>query len=250
MLRENFKSPVLFIVLLVCVFAAETLIFYYTDVTPSMKPAAVEKKVHIKLSSVTPTPPKPVCDCQQKPEPRVEKPKPKPRPKPKPVVKPKPKPKPKPVPKPKVAEKKTVPKPPEPVPPKPIVPAPVKRVQKAEARPAAKPLVSAQNVDTEKMDKIKADYLKEVREEIERSKYYPRSARKLRQTGIVEVEFVILKDGSIEKITVVSPCRHRRLNRAAVKTVEKIGRFKPLPDAFKRSDLVLKVPISYTLNSR
>ncbi len=105
------KKPYLFISILVSVFAAETLIFYYTRIeAPSLKPAAQERRVRINLASVKPAPPEPVCRCSEKvePEPKPKqkpKPKPKPKPKSKQIVKPKPAPKPKPVPKPKPLKK-------------------------------------------------------------------------------------------------------------------------------------------------
>ncbi|WP_457599284.1 energy transducer TonB [Hydrogenimonas sp.] len=86
-----------------------------------------------------------------------------------------------------------------------------------------------------------------MREEIELHKYYPRSAKKLHQTGIVEVVFLIRKDGTIEGLKVSTPCRYRRLNKAALKTVEKIGGFDPLPDVFESDTLTLKIPINFVL---
>ncbi len=260
--RKEMKGPLLFIVLLLSVFAAEVTIFYYTKVEPSMTPAVEEKKVYIKLSSVKPAPPpKPVCNCSAQPKAEPEpKPVQKPKPKPKPLVKPKPKPKPKPVVKPKpkpkpqtkqkpqqkVVEKQKIQEPIK----KPVLKEPAKIAQNVVHKAAAKPVASAQRVDTKKIEREKAEYLKAVREEIERNKYYPRIARKLHQTGIVEVEFVIRKDGRIEKISVITPCRHSRLNKAAVKTLEKIGSFKPLPAVFDSERLVLKVPINYKLKAR
>lgn len=257
------KKPYLFVSLLVAVFAAETLVFYYTRIeTPSLTPAVEEKRVYIKLSSLKPAPPpEPVCRCaeQPRPEPPV-RPKPviKPKPKPKPVVKPKqkPKPKPKPVVKPKPKpvtkpeqkpQKEKVAKQPKPAPQKVAAAKTPKPVVKA---PASKPNVSAQKVEKEKIEKIKAAYLMAVREKIERNKYYPRSAKKLRQTGTVELKFTILKDGTIGRIAVVSGCRYGRLNKAAVKTLERIGCFAPLPNVFESDQLTLKVPINYKLMNR
>jgi len=45
---------------------------------------------------------------------------------------------------------------------------------------------------------------------------------------------------------VVRKCRHRRLNRAAVKTVTAIGRFAPIP-AQLGTQLHIRVPIRYRL---
>ena len=256
MFDEQMKKPYLFISILVSVFAAETLIFYYTRIeAPSLKPAAQERRVRINLASVKPAPPEPVCRCSEKvePEPKPEqkpKPKPKPKPKSKQIVKPKPAPKPKPVPKPKPL-KKEVAEPPKPVPPSAVPDAPPKEPpRRTLPQPASRPEVSAQKTDSEKIEKIKAAYLISVREKIERNKYYPRSAKKLRQTGKVELKFTILKDGSIKGIEVVSACRYGRLNRAAVKTLERIGKFAPLPDAFDTGEVTVKVPIVYMLKRR
>ncbi len=248
------KKPYLFLSILVSVFAAEALILYNTSIDlPSLKPAVQERRVHLKLASVKHAPPEPVCRCSEKvePEPKPKpKPEPKPKPKPKQIVKPKPAPKPKPVPKPKPL-KKEIPKPPKPAPPSAVHAEPPKEPpRRTLPQPATRPEVSAQKTDNLKIEKIKAAYLISVREKIEKNKYYPRSAKKLRQTGKVELKFTILKDGSIKGVEVVSACRYGRLNRAALKTLERIGNFDPLPDAFETEELTLKVPIDYMLKRR
>jgi protein TonB len=83
---------------------------------------------------------------------------------------------------------------------------------------------------------------------IESRKYYPRRARKMHQTGKVEVAFTIGRNGTITDLRVSDPCRYRSLNKAALKTLKKIGRFKPLPDVFG-DRLVLRIPIRYELKS-
>ncbi len=229
--------PYLFIFMLIAVFAAETIVFHYIHIeTPSFGSGIDEKRVLIKLSSVKPAPSEPVYRCQERPRPELQKktqPKPKHKPNPKPVVKP---------PKREIIKETQ----------KPVVKKTASRqiTNRSLQKPASRPVVSAQNANNDKIDKIKAAYLMAVRRKIERSKYYPRSAKKLRQSGMVEVRFTILKDGSIKSIEVVSACRHSRLNRAAVKTLEKIGSFKPLPDVFDADELTLKVPINYKLKNR
>jgi len=246
---EKLKKPYLFISILISVVAAETLIFLYTRLeTPSLKPAHEEKKVFLKLSSVKPAPkPEPVCHCQEPPKPKPEevKPKPKPieKPKQKPVIKPKPKPKPlkKPKPTPKKMEK-------------PVKKYVEKRVidpvrKSLPPPPAPKPVVAAQSVDKEKIDRIKAEYLASVRRKIEENKYYPRSAKRLRQTGVVEVKFTILKNGRIAALEVIGPCKYGRLNNAAKKTLEKIGKFDPIPEGIDSEEFRLKIPIKYMLKN-
>ncbi len=110
------------------------------------------------------------------------------------------------------------------------------------------PSVTSQRRET--IEREKAAYLQKVRETIERHKYYPRIAKRLRMTGVVEVQLTILKNGRIKAVSVVRPSKHSRLDRAAVKTVEKIGRFAPLPEVFGTDTLTLRVPIRYTLKGR
>jgi len=61
------------------------------------------------------------------------------------------------------------------------------------------------------------------------------------------VAFVILPDGSVKDVKVQSPCRYRKLNKAAVRTLERVGRFPPIPDTLNVSELSICVPIRYTL---
>jgi protein TonB len=69
----------------------------------------------------------------------------------------------------------------------------------------------------------------------------------MRQTGTVEVEFTILSDGTIGSARVIAPCRYRKLNKAALHTLERVGRFPPIPDTLNVSELSICVPIRYTL---
>jgi len=97
-----------------------------------------------------------------------------------------------------------------------------------------------------RIEQAKARYLQKVREKIQAHRYYPRIARKLRQTGRVEVQFVIRKDGRVSSVTLVERCGHRRLDKAARETIERIGRFDPLPKVLG-DRLKVRVPIHYQL---
>jgi len=252
------KRLLLFVIVLIIVTIVEASIIFYTNIEkPSQKAAIESKKISIHLTSYQPTSCKPKIKPIQK---SVTKPKPKIKPKPKPKLKPKPRPKPKPKPKPKLTHK-----------PKAKLKSKYKPVQKKllkqskiekkkkQPKDIVKPQPktvsstpkksnpSAQKVDNTKIDLIKSAYLKEIRQLIEFNKYYPRRAKRMHQTGVVEIEFMILKNGKISNITVLKRCRYKILNRAAKKTLEKIGSFKPLPDAFKSNSLTLRVPINYIL---
>ena len=236
------KRLLLFVIVLIIVTIVEASIIFYTNIEkPSQKAAIESKKISIHLTSYQPTSCKPKIKPIQK---SVAKPKPKINPKPKPKPKPRPKPKPKLTHKPKAKLKSKF---------KPVQKKLLKQSKIVKPQPKTvsstpkKSNPSAQKVDNTKIDLIKSAYLKEIRQLIEFNKYYPRRAKRMHQTGVVEIEFMILKNGKISNITVIKRCSHKILNRAAKKTLEKIGSFKPLPNAFKSDSLTLRVPINYIL---
>jgi len=230
---------IFFIVLIIVSIIEASIIFYASLEKPSQKTAINKKFVSLHLCYAKST--------ASKPKPKQElKPVKKPEPKPKPKLKPKPKPKPKQKLKPKM--KPTLnPKPIQ----KKLVKQPSSTVQKSHLKSIQsapkKSNPSAQKVDRAKMDAIKSAYLKEVRQLIEFNKYYPRRAKRMHRSGVVEIEFTILKNGKISNINILKGCKYSILNRAAKKTLEKIGAFKPLPNAFESDSLTLRIPINYIL---
>jgi len=238
------KNRLFFLAFLILVAALEGAILFYGRFEP-VKATSTPKPRKVAIH---------ICACKVKPEPvppKIQPPKP---PEPKPVVKPKPKPKPKPkkkkkkkkkvkkrpVPKKEVVVQKTPPPPPpKPAPPPPPPPA-----------PAPAPVVQAPPqpvVDMAALERAKANYLAQVRTAIETHKYYPRIARKMHQTGTVEVRFCILSDGTIRHCEVLTPCRYRKLNKAALKTLKRVGRFPPIPKILDVSQMRISVPIRYSL---
>lgn len=91
------------------------------------------------------------------------------------------------------------------------------------------------------------DYKRALEAEIARNKRYPRMARRLGQEGTVEVGFVILRDGQLSDVRVVKGSGHAPLDRAAVDTLERLGRFQPIPPELGRESWNLVVPMSYDL---
>ncbi len=255
-MRQKNKIPSLFISILLILLVIEVSVVYYAPVQKhSQKAAAKSKTISLSLASykkVTQVEPKPV----QKPK-KVQKPLPSP--KQKLIAKPKPKVQVKAKAIAKVEPKKVL----EPVI-EPIVQETQEVVQESSDEsvpPIVEPVSpstpsapseaeqSAQRVELAKIDSIKAAYLKEIRDMIESNKHYPRVARRMHLTGIVKVQFAILKEGTICNIEITQRCKHKRLNRAAKKTLEKIESFKPLPSVFTSGNLVLNVPISYVLTT-
>lgn len=95
--------------------------------------------------------------------------------------------------------------------------------------------------------KVLNEYVLELRKHIESKKHYPRKARRLKQHGLVTIAFKIAKDGSFTDIRITTPSRYNTLNSAAFDLINKISKFKPLPN--EMGDVVqLDIPLRYVLN--
>jgi len=90
-------------------------------------------------------------------------------------------------------------------------------------------------------------YLEGLRRAIAAHKFYPDSARRRGQEGVVRVFFVIEEDGAITGIRVAGSSADPGLDQAAMEAVQRLGRYKPIPPAFDREEWALEVPIRFAL---
>ncbi len=97
-----------------------------------------------------------------------------------------------------------------------------------------------------KKDKAVLDYLKYIKIEFEKNKFYPDRAKKLGIEGIVVLKFTILPDGTIDKKSIqVVEADHPFLAKGAVRIFEKIKKLKkPPPNGEK---MTVEIPIQYIL---
>lgn len=210
--------------------AAFFLFFVFADmlITPPAKEEIVTK---ISLNSVSIVEPQPVVEPTPEPivepQPIIEKPKP---------VKNKPE-------KPKKEHKKPVEK---------IVqkeevaevvaavPPPTKTPPKEE--------VSAPTMNQNQIDTIETKYLAKVRATIEKNKIYPKAAKRLNQTGKVNVNFDILKNGEIRNVKVLGKSSFAKLDEASIELLIKISNFDEIPEELKKSVWNVTIPIDYSIN--
>ncbi len=210
--------------------AAFFLFFVFADmlITPPAKEEIVTK---ISLNSVSIVEPQPVVEPTPEPivepQPVIEKPKP---------VKNKPE-------KPKKEHKKPVEK---------IVqkeevtevvaavPPPTKTPPKEE--------VSAPSINQNQIDTIETKYLAKVRATIEKNKIYPKAAKRLNQTGKVNVNFDILKNGEIRNVKVLGKSSFAKLDEASIELLIKINNFDEIPEELKKSVWNVTIPIDYSIN--
>lgn len=210
--------------------AAFFLFFVFADmlITPPAKEEIVTK---ISLNSVSIVEPQPVVEPTPEPivepQPIIEKPKP---------VKNKPE-------KPKKEHKKPV----------------EKIVQKEEVAevvaavpppPKTEPKeeVSAPTMNQNQIDTIETKYLAKVRATIEKNKIYPKAAKRLNQTGKVNVNFDILKSGEIRNVKVLGKSSFAKLDEASIELLIKISNFDEIPEELKKSVWNVTIPIDYSIN--
>jgi TonB family protein len=94
---------------------------------------------------------------------------------------------------------------------------------------------------------LRERYLYELRLAIDREKKYPLAAKEMQQEGRVEVSFKIAVSGKFEAIQLVGLSPYERLNTAALKLVQGIAEFRPLPEEISGEPLLVKLPIDYVL---
>jgi protein TonB len=93
-------------------------------------------------------------------------------------------------------------------------------------------------------------YLAEFLAALSRYKHYPQSARLRRQEGRVVVALLLAKDGTIKDVQIKEPSRFPLLNRAALRSVRELDRFKPFPAGMDRSAWQLSVPFQYAIRDQ
>ena len=210
--------------------AAFFLFFVFADmlITPPAKEEIVTK---ISLNSVSIVEPQPVVEPTPEPivepQPIIEKPKP---------VKNKPE-------KPKKEHKKPVEK-------------VVQKEEVAEVIAAVPPPtktppkeeVSAPSINQNQIDTIETKYLAKVRATIEKNKIYPKAAKRLNQTGKVNVNFDILKSGEIRNVKVLGKSSFAKLDEASIELLIKISNFDEIPEELKKSVWNVTIPIDYSIN--
>ena len=102
--------------------------------------------------------------------------------------------------------------------------------------------------DTAQEQNIEAEYLTKVKSLIEQNKDYPKTAKRLNQSGKVFVKFVITKDGEIKNCIIEKSSQFESLDKASLEILMKIASFEAIPKELNRSSWEIIVPISYQIN--
>jgi len=93
-------------------------------------------------------------------------------------------------------------------------------------------------------------YQAAVRKLIENHKEYPLMARKARLEGGCLVRCTVARSGKVQRVELVKSAGHVPLDRAALRAVEGAGRFPPVPTELPGDELILDIPIIFSLVSQ
>ncbi|NWF66821.1 MAG: TonB family protein [Campylobacterales bacterium] len=102
-------------------------------------------------------------------------------------------------------------------------------------------------LDEQKKQEILNQYLAQITEYIQKNKTYPNTARRLKQTGVVELHFIIEKNGEIKNLSVKNSSNSSYLDSASIDMIKKIGSFNPIPKELEKNSIEIVVPIEYKL---
>ena len=103
-------------------------------------------------------------------------------------------------------------------------------------------------VDTVEIENIEAEYLSKIRNTIEKNKTYPKTAKRLNQTGKVYISFTISKNGEIKNYRIHKSSNFESLDDASLEILSKIKNFDSIPSELNKESWEITVPIVYKIN--
>lgn len=121
--------------------------------------------------------------------------------------------------------------------------APIQPVQKVSVEQTV-----VKQVDTVEIENIEAEYLSKIRNTIEKNKTYPKTAKRLNQTGKVYITFLVTKDGVIKNCRINKSSNFESLDEASIETLMKIANFEAIPKELNKEFWEITVPIVYQIS--
>jgi len=97
------------------------------------------------------------------------------------------------------------------------------------------------------IEDIENDYLAGLRKAILGQRRYPARARRLRQEGSVQIEFTLMRDGTITGIHLAGSSGYRSLDNSAINALERLKKFRPIPEELQRESWGMSIGLEYQL---
>lgn len=92
-----------------------------------------------------------------------------------------------------------------------------------------------------------AAYLAHLREQIDRQKHYPATARRGRLQGTVRLRCALARSGELIHVVITGTSGYEILDNAAIRAVRGTGRFPEVPAGIDGETLVFDVPVIFRL---
>lgn len=86
-------------------------------------------------------------------------------------------------------------------------------------------------------------FLISIKQAIDKNLHYPRKARMMKLSGIVNIKFELLKDGRVQNIKIIDSSGHGILDKSAHKTILDARAYFPQP----KNNVTIQIPIQYKL---
>ncbi len=119
--------------------------------------------------------------------------------------------------------------------------------EKADAEAEKRKKAEAEAKHKSFLNGLRAGYIDNVREEIEKNKKYPILSKSKNEEGIVLLSFRIDKNGKIDNLRIQKSSGFEKLDEAALKAVQS-GNYKDIPNELEEDYLDIQVPIKFNLN--
>lgn len=96
----------------------------------------------------------------------------------------------------------------------------------------------------------RGSYLSEIRRRIMESRRYPEIARVKGFEGESQVEFIISREGEVEKVSLIRSSNYECLDKEVMEAVKRASPFPPIPKAFCSSKIKVAVPVIFRLEEK
>lgn len=123
----------------------------------------------------------------------------------------------------------------------------VKKIKVVEKIVVKEKVAQKNSISLEKKKYLQNEYISLLKAHIEKYKYYPKRAKRLKQEGRVNISFTISKNGDILGVKFLEKCPYKRLNKAAIEIFDKFTSFKPIPKELNKNSWDLNIPIEYSI---
>jgi protein TonB len=90
-------------------------------------------------------------------------------------------------------------------------------------------------------------YYRRIQQLLNQTNIYPRAAKLAKQQGVVEVAFVIARDGALLSCQVTRSSGYPALDAAALTALRRVSPFPPIPASLAAQQIALSLPIEYAL---